>query len=230
MVVNYARTQLLVATIDAVGIGLGAFLLGVPLAIPIAVLVFLGAFVPIVGAVVTGAVAVFLALVYNGPWIALWMLVVVLGRAADRGPRPPAAADGLGGQGAPARGRAGRRRRCHDRRHPGCAVRRAARGLRQRGGRLHRQPRVGDRGEALRPATTSGRRFPARGRFVREHPHPGGIRGCRRLPRTASSRALRSTSRSTCRSCSACPCTSSSRTCSAPDRSRSAAPPTGCRA
>ncbi len=78
-VVNYARTQLLVATIDAVGIGLGAFLLGVPLAIPVAVLVFLGAFVPIVGAVVTGAIAVFLALVYNGPWIALWMLVVVLG-------------------------------------------------------------------------------------------------------------------------------------------------------
>lgn len=78
-VVNYARTQLLVATIDAIGIGLGAFFLGVPLAIPIGVLVFLGAFVPIVGAVLTGAVAVFLALVYNGPWIALWMLVVVLG-------------------------------------------------------------------------------------------------------------------------------------------------------
>ena len=79
MVVSYARTQLMVATIDAVGIGLGAFLLGVPLAIPVAVLVFLGAFVPIVGAVVTGTLAVFLALVYNGPWIALWMLVVVLG-------------------------------------------------------------------------------------------------------------------------------------------------------
>lgn len=78
-VVNYARTQLLVATIDAVGIGLGAFLLGVPLAIPVAVLVFLGAFIPIVGAVLTGTVAVFLALVYNGPWTALWMLVVVLG-------------------------------------------------------------------------------------------------------------------------------------------------------
>jgi predicted PurR-regulated permease PerM len=78
-VVNYARTQLLVATIDAIGIGLGAALLGVPLAIPVAVLVFLGSFIPIVGAVVTGAVAVFLALVYNGPWIALWMLVVVLG-------------------------------------------------------------------------------------------------------------------------------------------------------
>jgi len=78
-VVDYARTQLLVATIDAVGISVGAFLLGVPLALPIGVLVFLGAFVPIVGAVVTGAVAVFLALVYNGWFIALWMLVVVLG-------------------------------------------------------------------------------------------------------------------------------------------------------
>lgn len=78
-IVNYARTQLFVATIDAIGIGLGAFLLQVPLALPVAVLVFLGSFIPIVGAVATGAIAVFLALVYNGPWIALWMLVVVLG-------------------------------------------------------------------------------------------------------------------------------------------------------
>lgn len=78
-VVTYARTQMFVATIDAIGIGLGAFLLGVPLAIPVAVLVFLGSFIPFVGAVVTGALAVFLALVYNGPWIALWMLLVVLG-------------------------------------------------------------------------------------------------------------------------------------------------------
>lgn len=78
-VVSYAKTQLLVATIDSIGIGLGAFLLGVPLAIPVAVLVFLGAFIPIVGAVATGAVAVFLALVYNDPLNAFWMLVVVIG-------------------------------------------------------------------------------------------------------------------------------------------------------
>lgn len=77
-VINYARTQMLVAAIDAVGIGVGAAALGVPLAIPVAVLVFLGSFIPIVGAVVTGAVAVFLALVYNGIWIALAMLAVVL--------------------------------------------------------------------------------------------------------------------------------------------------------
>ena len=75
---NYARTQILVASIDAVGIGLGAFFLGVPLAIPIGVLVFLGSFVPIVGAVVTGTVAVFIALVYNGWFIALLMVGVVL--------------------------------------------------------------------------------------------------------------------------------------------------------
>lgn len=76
---SYARTQLLVATIDAIGIGLGAFLLGVPLSIPIGVLVFLGAFIPFVGAIATGTLAVFIALVYNGPLIALFMLLVVLG-------------------------------------------------------------------------------------------------------------------------------------------------------
>jgi predicted PurR-regulated permease PerM len=75
---NFVKVQILVATIDAIGIGLGAFLLGIPLAIPIAILVFLGSFVPIVGAVVTGALAVFVALVYNGPVIALIMLGIVL--------------------------------------------------------------------------------------------------------------------------------------------------------
>ena len=75
---NFVKVQILVATIDAVGIGLGAFLLGVPLAIPIAILVFLGSFIPIVGAVVTGALAVFVALIYNGWVIALIMLGIVL--------------------------------------------------------------------------------------------------------------------------------------------------------
>ncbi|GAA1503271.1 putative PurR-regulated permease PerM [Agromyces terreus] len=75
---NFVKVQILVATIDAVGIGLGAFLLQVPLAVPIAILVFLGSFIPIVGAVVTGALAVFVALVYNGFWPAVIMLAVVL--------------------------------------------------------------------------------------------------------------------------------------------------------
>ncbi|WP_174150220.1 AI-2E family transporter [Microbacterium halophytorum] len=76
--INYARTQLMVATIDAIGIGIGAFLLGVPLAWPIAVLVFLGAFVPFVGAIVTGAIASVLALFTGGIWLGLAMLAVVL--------------------------------------------------------------------------------------------------------------------------------------------------------
>jgi predicted PurR-regulated permease PerM len=75
---NFVRVQILVATIDAVGIGLGAFFLGLPLVIPIAVLVFLGSFIPIVGAVITGALAVVVALVYNGWFAALIMLAVVL--------------------------------------------------------------------------------------------------------------------------------------------------------
>jgi len=75
---NFVKVQILVATIDAIGIGLGAFFLQVPLAVPIAILVFLGSFIPIVGAVVTGALAVFVALVYNGFWPAVIMLGVVL--------------------------------------------------------------------------------------------------------------------------------------------------------
>ncbi|AZZ55722.1 AI-2E family transporter [Rathayibacter iranicus] len=76
---NFVKVQILVAFVDAVGIGLGSFFLGVPLAIPIGVLVFLGSFVPVIGAVATGALAVFVALIYNGPWIALILLIVVLG-------------------------------------------------------------------------------------------------------------------------------------------------------
>ena len=75
---SYVRVQVLVAFMDAVGIGLGAVILGVPLPIPIAILVFLGAFIPFLGAISTGAVAVFIALVYNGPLNALIMLGVVI--------------------------------------------------------------------------------------------------------------------------------------------------------
>jgi putative heme transporter len=75
---GYTRTQILVAAVDALGIGIGAALLGVPLALPLGVLVFLGAFVPIVGALLTGTIAVLVALVSHGPWSAFWMLVVVL--------------------------------------------------------------------------------------------------------------------------------------------------------
>ncbi|GCE75853.1 AI-2E family transporter [Cellulomonas biazotea] len=75
----YTRTQILVAAVDAVGIGVGAAILGVPLALPLAILVFLGSFVPIVGAVVTGSIAVLVALVAQGPGAAIIMLAIVLG-------------------------------------------------------------------------------------------------------------------------------------------------------
>ena len=75
---QYVRVQVLVAFIDAVGIGLGAVILGVPLPIPIAILVFMGSFIPFLGAISTGALAVFIALVYNGPINALIMLGVVI--------------------------------------------------------------------------------------------------------------------------------------------------------
>ncbi|MDK6900660.1 AI-2E family transporter, partial [Streptococcus agalactiae] len=67
-----------VAFIDAVGIGIGALILGVPLAIPLAVLVFLASFIPMIGATLTGAMAVLLALMSNGLVNALLMLGVVL--------------------------------------------------------------------------------------------------------------------------------------------------------
>lgn len=76
--VSYARIQMFVAFVDAVGIGVGAAIIGVPLALPLGVLVFIGSFIPVVGALVTGAVAVLLALVANGLVNALFMLGIVL--------------------------------------------------------------------------------------------------------------------------------------------------------
>ncbi|WP_299445665.1 AI-2E family transporter [uncultured Phycicoccus sp.] len=75
----FTRATILVAAADATGIGLGAAILGVPFASGIALLVFFGAFIPIVGAAVSGGVAVLLALVALGPVKALIMLAVVIG-------------------------------------------------------------------------------------------------------------------------------------------------------
>jgi len=80
---TFVKVQIFVAAVDAIGIGLGAWILGLvfggfPLVIPIAIAVFLGSFIPVVGAVVTGAIAAFVALVYLGPLPALIMLGIVL--------------------------------------------------------------------------------------------------------------------------------------------------------
>ncbi|MGV0577732.1 AI-2E family transporter [Mycolicibacterium elephantis] len=66
--IGYVRATFLVALVDAVGIGTGLAIMGVPLALPLASLVFLGAFIPLVGAVITGFLAVIVALIAKG-WI-----------------------------------------------------------------------------------------------------------------------------------------------------------------
>ena len=83
---TFVKVQIFVAGVDAFGIGLGAFIIGLvsgipggfPLVIPITIAVFLGSFIPVVGAVVSGVLAVFVALVFLGPIPALFMLGVVL--------------------------------------------------------------------------------------------------------------------------------------------------------
>lgn len=75
---SYVRTQIVVAFCDGVGIGLGAWILDVPFAFALGVLVFIGSFIPIIGALVTGILAVAVALVSHGVVTALIMLGVVL--------------------------------------------------------------------------------------------------------------------------------------------------------
>ncbi|MCA2213641.1 AI-2E family transporter [Jidongwangia harbinensis] len=75
---SYVRATVLVAFIDATGIGLALVILDVPFPLPLAALVFLGAFVPIIGASVSGAVAVLVALVDQGWVIALIVLGAVI--------------------------------------------------------------------------------------------------------------------------------------------------------
>jgi predicted PurR-regulated permease PerM len=76
--VSYVRATVLVALVDALGIGIGLVVLRVPLALQLAALVFLGAFIPVVGATLSGTVAVLVALVTNGPISALLVLAVVI--------------------------------------------------------------------------------------------------------------------------------------------------------
>ncbi|MBG0566814.1 AI-2E family transporter [Actinoplanes aureus] len=75
---SYVRATVLVAFIDAVGIGLALLILDVPFPFPLAALVFLGAFIPIVGASISGAVAVLVALVDQGWVVALITLGAVI--------------------------------------------------------------------------------------------------------------------------------------------------------
>ncbi|MFJ6724511.1 AI-2E family transporter [Streptomyces sp. NPDC091281] len=74
----YVRGTVLVALIDAIFIGLGIYFLDVPMAVPLAVFIFLFSFIPLVGAVASGALAVVVALVTQGVFTAVMTLAVVL--------------------------------------------------------------------------------------------------------------------------------------------------------
>ncbi|HEY3750799.1 MAG TPA: AI-2E family transporter [Pseudonocardiaceae bacterium] len=76
--VSYVRATVAVACVDAVCIGVGIWIVGVPLAVPLAALIFVGAFVPIIGAVVAGAAAVLVALVAKGIVAAAIVLAILV--------------------------------------------------------------------------------------------------------------------------------------------------------
>lgn len=76
--VSYTRAVTVVAATDALVVGLGLWLIGVPLVVPLTVLVFFGAFIPTVGAIVTGAIAVLVALVAKGLLAAVLVVVVLI--------------------------------------------------------------------------------------------------------------------------------------------------------
>jgi putative heme transporter len=75
---GFVRGTAAVALIDALGIGIGLAILGVPLVLPLSLLVFFGGFVPVVGAFVTGILAVLVALASNGLQTALIVTGIVI--------------------------------------------------------------------------------------------------------------------------------------------------------
>jgi predicted PurR-regulated permease PerM len=76
---GYIRGTAMIAAIDATLIGIGLWILGVPLAFPLAILIFLGAFIPFVGATISGLVAVLVAFADDGWKTALIAFAIVIG-------------------------------------------------------------------------------------------------------------------------------------------------------
>jgi len=74
----YLRGTAAVAAVDAIGITIGLLFLQIPLALPLGALVFVLAFIPIVGATVAGILAALVALVTNGLVAAIWVVVIVV--------------------------------------------------------------------------------------------------------------------------------------------------------
>ncbi|MFD1212539.1 AI-2E family transporter [Arthrobacter sp. GCM10027362] len=75
---SYVRGTAIIALIDATAIGIALLVLQVPLALPLAMIVFLGAFIPLVGATFAGILAVLVALVTRGPIVAVVVAAVVI--------------------------------------------------------------------------------------------------------------------------------------------------------
>lgn len=75
---GYVRGTAIIAAVDAAGIGIALWILQVPLALPLAVIVFITSFIPMVGATFAGILATLIALVANGPVVALIVLGVVI--------------------------------------------------------------------------------------------------------------------------------------------------------
>jgi putative heme transporter len=76
--IGYVRGTFVVALVEAGGIGTGLAVMGIPLALPLASLVFLGAFIPLVGLVVAGTIAIVVALLAKGFLYALITLGLVI--------------------------------------------------------------------------------------------------------------------------------------------------------
>ncbi|MGC4933311.1 AI-2E family transporter [Gordonia sp. DT30] len=77
--VAYVRATVVVALVDAVCIGIGLAILRVPLALPLATVIFLFSFIPIVGALISGSLAVVIALVTQGWLTAVIVLAILIG-------------------------------------------------------------------------------------------------------------------------------------------------------
>jgi predicted PurR-regulated permease PerM len=75
---GYVRGTAIIAAVDTIVIGATLLILQVPLALPLALIVFVGAFIPLVGATLSGILAALVALVANGPVAALVVLIVVV--------------------------------------------------------------------------------------------------------------------------------------------------------
>lgn len=75
---QYVRGTAVIALFDAILIGIGLAILQVPLALPLAVIVFLTAFIPLIGATIAGILAALVALVANGPLVALIVVAIVI--------------------------------------------------------------------------------------------------------------------------------------------------------